>query len=88
MNTTESQNDENESDTPLRTNGNSRVEKVGGQSNKFSGPLSKQNQRQSMPEKLPSEVQSDKDKKGRGRPATGKGVFNTSKIRSNRTVSE
>ena len=73
MDITESQNDETDSDSLLRSNGYSRVEKVGGQSNKLNGPLSKQKQRQSNPDKLLSEVQSDKDKKVRGRPATGKG---------------
>ena len=74
--TIESQNNGTDSDnTPLRSTNQSRVEKVGGQTNKLSGPLSKQKQRQSMPEKLPSEVQSE-IKKGRGRAAQAAVVGN------------
>ena len=74
--TIESQNNGTDSDnTPLRSTNQSRVEKVGGQTNKLSGPLSKQKQRQSMPEKLPSELQSE-IKKGRGRAAQAAVVGN------------
>ena len=74
--TAESQNNGTDSDnTPLRSTNQSRVEKVGGQANKLSGPLSKQKQRQSMPEKLPSEVQSE-IKRGRGRQAQAAAIGN------------